>query len=261
MKVQHWQLGDTVALRYPAEERMLRAHLARTGGMVPNVAGWPHIVLEDTPDLVSLYLPAGAHLWRWNIEERRFRNPVITTGESVRLLFPGRPFEVTAFYDAGRGPGRAAAAYFPGASRRFYGWKVDITSPFARTPAGFDVIDEVLDSIVEPDLSYRWKDEDEMANLVALGLYTLEEAAALRAAGERAIELVRAGAFPFDSSWKYWRAPSDLALGPLPAGWQFLPVPQPYRPYPLAGGIAGPDSSTSRRKRRTASLNASGRSK
>jgi hypothetical protein len=229
--------------------------------MIPNVAGWPHIVLEDRRDLVALYLPPGAPLGRWNIGEDRFREPVVTEGESVRLLFPGQPYEVTAFYDAGNGPGRAAGAYFPGARRRFYGWKVDISSPFARTSAGFDVIDEVLDIIVEPDLSYRWKDEDELANLVSLGLYSEAEAANLRATGERVIELVEAGLFPFDRSWQDWRAPAGLTLGAMPAGWQDLPVPQPYRPYSDERNPGRSALPASRRKRRTVSLKASGLSK
>lgn len=233
VNARRWEPGDTVMVRYPPEERMLRAHLAKTGDLVPNVAGWPHVVLEDSHDVVVLYLPAGTRLWRWNIEEGRFREPVVTEGESVRLLFSGQRYEVTAFFDAGAGPGRAASVYFPGASRRFYGWKVDMTSPFVRTAAGFDIVDEVLDIIIEPDLGYRWKDEDEMANLISLGLYSLEEAAELRAVGEQVIELVKPGAFPFDLGWAEWRAPAGITLGPEPAGWQFLPVPQPYRAYPL----------------------------
>jgi hypothetical protein len=35
---------------------MVRSYQVETGDPVVNVAGWPHVVLEDTDDLVAVYI-------------------------------------------------------------------------------------------------------------------------------------------------------------------------------------------------------------
>jgi len=35
-----------------------------TGDGVVNIPGWPYVVWSDTEDMVALYLPEGAKLWR-----------------------------------------------------------------------------------------------------------------------------------------------------------------------------------------------------
>jgi hypothetical protein len=192
-------------VRYPLEERMVRAYQAVMGADPTNVAGWPHIVLEDSDNRVALYLPEGTKLWRWNVREGRFREPRITQGDSIRLFFPGKPYEVSLFYDTGSGPAPWVEFFFPGVCERFYGWKVDVTSPFARTEVGFDMIDETLDIMITPGRSSRWKDEDQMALFVELGIYTASEAEALHAIGDEVVEMVKRCEPPFDDEWQSWR--------------------------------------------------------
>jgi hypothetical protein len=56
--------------------------------------------------------------------------------------------------------------------------------------------------VVRPDLSWEWKDEAELAIAVEFGLYSAEEAAAIRAEGKRVVarlpELIPTG-------WEAWR--------------------------------------------------------
>ena len=89
----------------------------------------------------------------------------------------------------------------------------------------------MLDIIVRPDRSYYWKDEDEMALLIHRGIYTEAQAQSIRDSAREAIELIEAGAFPFDGQWPSWRAPDHLVPGEPPVGWQLLPVPAPYKTY------------------------------
>jgi hypothetical protein len=229
--VKHWRRGDTVMVRYPIEERMVKAYQVARSDTVVHVVGWPHVVIEDTDERVALYMPEGTTLWRWNVEADEPRPPRITLGDSVRLFFPGKRFEVSLFYDAGSGPGMAARYYFPGVNERFLGWKVDITSLFSRTKLGLDMIDEVLDICVRPDRSYDWRDEDEMAHLVKLGVYTAAEAKELYAVGREVIAMVEAHQPPFNGEWQTWRPAPDLAVGEIPQGWQYLPVEPPYKAW------------------------------
>src|SRR5688572_10315843 len=97
----HWQPGDVVIVRYPEEDRMTRAYFATAANPTRGVHGWPHLVLSDTDECVAVYMPEGTPLWRWNIDEQRFRAARMSVGASVRLFFPGKRYEVSLFYDTG----------------------------------------------------------------------------------------------------------------------------------------------------------------
>jgi predicted RNA-binding protein associated with RNAse of E/G family len=95
---------------------------------------------------------------------------------------------------------------------------VNFDEPYVRTADGVVTRDLQLDIWVAPDLSsWRWKDEDHLADFVAADLITDEVAAAISADGEAIIDALTAGRDPFDvASWD-WRpdpswAPSALSL-------------------------------------------------
>ena len=217
-----WQRGDTIILRYALYERMTRVYQAARDDPV-NVAGWPHVVVEDA-GRVALYMPEGTPLFRWDVEDKRFRKPRMSQGDSIRLLYPGQCYDVSMFYETGSGPAPWVRYYFPQGCGRFYGWKVDLSAPFRRTALGFDVIDEVLDIVVRPDRSYYWKDEDLMARFIDLGIYTPDEARNLRRAGEAVIERIESQQSPFDDEWINWFPTPDLAISEMPRGWELLPL-------------------------------------
>ena len=79
------------------------------------------------------------------------------------------------------------------------GWYVNLQTPLARTPIGFDTVDHALDVLVALDRSsWTWKDEDELAEAIALGLFTEADAASFRYWGERAVEHLVLRQPPFD---------------------------------------------------------------
>ena len=88
---------------------------------------------------------------------------------------------------------------------RFVQWYVNLQDPLRRTRFGFDTADHVLDLVIEPDLTWRWKDEDELEEAVRVGRFTHAEAAELYAEGKRVIAAVEARAWPFDRDWTQWR--------------------------------------------------------
>jgi hypothetical protein len=99
-------------------------------------------------------------------------------------------------------PGAAYSVWwFFSAEGAFGGWYVNLETPFTRRPEGVDTTDLVLDVVVSPDRSWEWKDEDEFAAVVgAPDYFDAATAGAIRAEGERLIELAKAGAFPFDGT-------------------------------------------------------------
>jgi hypothetical protein len=69
-----------------------------------------------------------------------------------------------------------------------------------------DTLDLMIDLVAEPDLSaWRWKDEDEYAQLQALGVIGAAEVARIEAARERAVALVERRGGPFAEEWPSWR--------------------------------------------------------
>lgn len=102
-------------------------------------------------------------------------------------------------------------------------WYVNLQDPLARTSIGFDTVDHALDVVVELDRSsWRWKDEDELAEAVEDGLFTPAEAADFRAWGERAVERILSSEPPFDRNWDGWRPDPGWGVPELPDGWDLV---------------------------------------
>ena len=120
------------------------------------------------------------------------------------------------------GVAHAVLLFWDGDTGEFRGWYVNLQSPLRRTRIGFDYMDDALDIVVAPDRTWHWKDEEELAELVARGLWTPEQAAAIRAEGERAIERLRAHEEPFDESWITWRPDPSWPIPELPSDWHVL---------------------------------------
>lgn len=188
------QPGDAVILRY--------VHHGRVSRVVPMT------VVEDAEHGSALFVRAGT----------RTKTRCDPDGTPIPRELPyaerfSRPWTLG---DSEWGPPHmlmftpAAAAYSFWASWdeswAFGGWYVNIQDPLRRTPFGFDTTDNVLDILIEPDLSsWQWKDEHELEEAVRLGRFTPEEAEAVREQGRRAVRTLEARAWPFDRDWSAWR--------------------------------------------------------
>ena len=94
---------------------------------------------------------------------------------------------------------------------------MNLEAPWQPSAVGFDTEDHDLDLWVEPDGSWRWKDEDELEIAVEAGLYTPEQAAAFRAEGERVLE-----EWPFPTGWEESRPDGAGPKPALPEGWDVV---------------------------------------
>ena len=56
-----------------------------------------------------------------------------------------------------------------------HSWYVNLEEPLRRTAIGFDTLDHELDVIVELDGSWRWKDEDDLAEAIRRGVIPAED--------------------------------------------------------------------------------------
>ena len=99
----------------------------------------------------------------------------------------------------------------------FLGWYVQLQEPLRRTRFGFDTRDHILDVWVEPDGRWEWKDEEELARAIEVGLFDARDAAAARATAERVV-----ADRPWPTGWEEWRPDPQWPLPELPEGWDVV---------------------------------------
>jgi hypothetical protein len=107
----------------------------------------------------------------------------------------------------------------------FRDWYVNLEEPATRWDdghlAGLDTVDQDLDIVVPADRAWRWKDEAEFAaHLAHPEVYWVPDPVAVRSEGERLVQLVEAGDFPFDGTGTDFRPDPGWSVPTIiPAGW------------------------------------------
>ena len=174
----------------------------------------PAVVVQDAAEQVMLYIPVGA---RWLVPVRDGR----------RLKIPQPDFELVertnddAHVLSFAWPDALAAVLL--VSRPDWSplhWYVNLEDPLRRSAIGFDTLDRQLDAIVAFDGTWRWKDEDELAESIRLGRLAAADEPQLRAAAERAARRIGGGEPPFDRDWTSWRPDPAWPVPQLPEGWE-----------------------------------------
>jgi hypothetical protein len=203
-----FQPGEIIALRY-----------ITTAGQVDFC--WPCRVVADRPDLLALFIAAGsivvADPKRTAAEKRAAAPPPAPLGrmvwrrDTLRLLLPGQQHSVWLNWE------RA------GAERRFTGYFVNLEEPFRRTRIGIDTQDHTLDVVVNPELRWRWRDEEDFDSHVTHGFFTPQLAAAVRAEGERVVAAIVDRTHPCLGGWSDWVPDPAWEIPSLPEGWDTTP--------------------------------------
>lgn len=204
MPERHCRPGETAVLRYVDPRRRSVSH------------AWPGRVVADSADLVALYIPNRV---RYKIGRRLDGLSPMPLGDylvedatwardCLRLMFPGAWYSVWLLWDVD--------------PRRFVCWYVNMESPFVRVPIGFDTNDLELDVVVNPDLTWRWKDEDHLEQVVGAGLISPGRARALKRDAEQVVHAVTSGAPPFGADWHRWMPDASWPMPSLPSDWQSL---------------------------------------
>ena len=201
-----FETGNTIVLREIWQGRVWSAK--------------PVIVVQDTPEILALYLPPGTPYKQPRTLDGREVTPVTRVqgewlladnlwpedGECLRLVIPGEPYSVLVFWRE--------------AHNKFRDWYINLENPLYRTPIGFDYMDQLLDIIVKHDLSgWFWKDEDEFQEAQELGLISPERAKEICADGESVVEMLLSGNSVFNG-WEHWKPDPAWEKPNLPAKWE-----------------------------------------
>jgi hypothetical protein len=186
----------------------------------------PQTVVEDRPDLLVLYSHPYAPYMTAAMGGRRL---LLSLEERVTKMMSSDlpPFEER---NSGRNhvltltpPGsRHSVWLFWGEDWTFQSWFVNLQAPVRRTCRGILDQDQVLDIRVEPDGSWKWKDEDEFMLMHQWGFFTDEEVALIRAEGDRMIQKIESKASPFSDGWEKWRSHPAWPKLRIPSDWNVL---------------------------------------
>ena len=179
------------------------------------------ITVQDTPDLLALYRPAGTtskrrcSLTGGEVTARERKNGSwslcdfsLNDLELLRLTIPGENYSILLFWAH--------------PSREFRGWYINLEDPQRRTRLGFDFTDRILDLIIEANLKdWRWDDEDELHEAIELEMISHEKADELYETGGRIRDYIMSGESVFNS-WPHWRPDPEWGIPILPDGWDSL---------------------------------------
>ncbi|HEX6030902.1 MAG TPA: DUF402 domain-containing protein [Tepidiformaceae bacterium] len=208
----------------PGEPILLRGPFIDDAGRQPPVICdvRPVVVVEDSDDLVSLFLPAGTPTKMSRPLDPRAPRPwmagnwelVESTWDrwnTLHLIVPGAWHSTWVMWTA---------------AWDFLGWYANLQEPLRRTPFGFDSRDLQLDILVGPDRRWRWKDEDDLRRSVETGLFTPALESRIRQEAAAVIEAIESGAPPFTADCAAWRPDPGWPAPTLPTSNEYL-SPEP----------------------------------
>lgn len=201
--------GDIVMYRYVG--------LGQT--FVANAATVDHDDVRST----GVYIAPGT-------PERQIR---VADGSFVPRVIPPGYFErvPVAMQEGVFGGGQTLIVWQPGRAHAVHvHWRepdwapvwfyVNLQTPMMETPTGFDTTDQFLDIVVDADLNWHWKDEDELEEAVGVGRLTVAEAEAVRIEGEHVVADIEARRWSFDGSYDEWRPDPSWPVPPMPDDWE-----------------------------------------
>jgi Protein of unknown function (DUF402) len=188
-------------------EALLLRHITR--GRV--VTALPSVVVERTDTSVATWIAPGTPiaypLGRANGRLRPFADWEVELREWVG---PGR-LELTPL---GR---RHSIRLIRDEGGSFLGWYVNLQAPLAQSRFGYDTTDWQLDLWIEPDGGVHWKDEDDLARAVELGILSREDAQSAREEAEQVI-----AEWPFPTGYEDWRPDPAWPVPTLPSRWEVV---------------------------------------
>lgn len=145
--------------------------------------------------------PDGNYLDEW-VTTTPARDGVWARGPVLRFARPGDRVQIEVLWDR---------------EWELCGWYLNLQAPLRVNGRFFDTCDLALDVRVFPAGDWTWKDEDDLALALELGMLDADDAASLRAEAEGVIAQE-----PWPTGWEDWRPPPQWAALALPPDWNAI---------------------------------------
>jgi hypothetical protein len=205
-------------MRFRSGQTIVHRDVHRDGRILS--AGAARVVADDADGVLTWIAKGSQVMWQTTLTGERTRKmPVDELAAVPTMLAPHEWTDTNVLAFVPHDTAHSILRFFD-ADGDFFGWYVNLETPSRRWSGGLDRWDLALDIWIEPDRSWVWKDEDEFIERTGHPDYwTEEEAGAIRSEGERVIELVEAGAFPFDGSLTDFKPDAGWEPAKLPPHW------------------------------------------
>ena len=204
-----WQRGETVVHQEVSDGRLWAAR--------------PLIVVEDTAQRTLLWIPHGT-VRKVPITPPTRPDPgdvqarTIASLEHRDWMLGEHVWDVSSLWIVRPGDWYTIlVSWRPDGSH--LGWYVNLQEPMRRNPIGFEAMDLMLDIVVEPDLSWRWKDREEFDEIVERGIFAPDLGDQVQATALSLIEDIEQGRAPFCDAWPSWTPDRSWPAPQLPADW------------------------------------------
>ena len=202
-----WKPGDIVARRGLYRERIWHAMSV--------------VVVKDTPQEIMLSVFPGAECMdeehymsgvktgvrRWDFIDKSWQLKKVTwhTNRVLSIAEPGKYYSIMLFWKHD--------------SNEFLGYYVNFQLPLKRSHCGFDSLDLDLDIVINPDLSFEWKDEEDYQTAIDHGLIIPEWIYEIDKAKPEIFDKLEKRQYPFDGSWLDWKPDPNWEPPKLPENW------------------------------------------
>jgi protein associated with RNAse G/E len=185
-------------------------------------AARPLVVIEDADDRLLLWLPKGTVRkvvtppGRFDPPSRKDR--VIENLERCDWAYGEHTWDVSSLWILRPGDYHAVWVSWLGSGAHL-GWYVNLQRPYRRAADGIEAMDLMLDVVVEPDLTWRWKDHDKFDEIVERGILDRVTEALVRKESAAMIRRIEARQQPFCDPWPSWRPDPRWGIPALPDDW------------------------------------------
>lgn len=203
-----WKYGDVIAWRgiydnHPWHIQSVIVVKDDTGELVVALMPGAESVAERT--YTEGHKKDGKRRWDFKNPDWELRTYAWHTNRVLAVTEQGKYYSTMLFWNH--------------ASNEFLGYYVNFQLPFLRSHCGIDTLDLDLDIDIEPDLTYRWKDEDDYQRAMEHGIITAEWAACVEEAKPEVLDRLAKRRYPFDGTWLNWKPESSWPAPTLPENW------------------------------------------
>ena len=202
-----WKPGDTMAWRGIYRNQVWHAQ--------------PVLVVKDTFEETVVALLPGTecvmpegyangkdnHNRRWDFKDKLWRLEEFCwhTNRLLIILEPEQYYSTILFWHNG--------------SNEFLCYYINFQLPFLRSHCGIDTLDLELDLIINPDLSYEWKDLEDYQRAIDHEIIFPEWMQGIETAKQQVFDSLEKCQYPFDGSWLDWKPDPNWSPPKLPKNW------------------------------------------